>query len=86
MRATQVLLILALMVMLLGEVEMASIESSGKPKCSSVVFGLGKRCVPAECDKKCIDFGGNHGTCIEGPACNCLLCGPHGPKPPPLQQ
>ncbi|PAN35004.1 hypothetical protein PAHAL_6G141100 [Panicum hallii] len=86
MKATQVLLILTLMVLLSRE-GMASIESRSKAKCSPTVLRLGHKCIPKICQNDCIRLGGSHGNCIEGPACNCVFCGPSRPAPasPPLQ-
>ncbi|KAG2578104.1 hypothetical protein PVAP13_6NG187912 [Panicum virgatum] len=86
MKATQVFLILALMVLLSHE-GLASIESRSKDKCRPTVLRLGDKCNPKKCQNDCIRLGGSHGNCIEGPACNCVFCGPSGPAPasPTLQ-
>ncbi|CAL4998208.1 unnamed protein product [Urochloa decumbens] len=75
MKATQVLLILAVMVLLSNHV---------KADCKSTVLKLGDECFPTTCNNDCINLGGTRGTCIEGPACNCLFCGPR-PAPRPLK-
>ncbi|RCV29707.1 hypothetical protein SETIT_6G033900v2 [Setaria italica] len=82
MKATKVLLILALMVMLSNEV--ASMESINKGDCKPVVLRLGDKCTQKRCNSDCIHLGGTHGNCIDGPACNCVLCGPpSGPASAP---
>ncbi|TVU06655.1 hypothetical protein EJB05_49879, partial [Eragrostis curvula] len=67
------------------EVAMASVESrieTSTPKCQSEILGLGDNCNPHGCMKSCKALGGIKGTCIPGPACNCLFCGPYGAQPP----
>ncbi|EER98291.1 hypothetical protein BDA96_02G097900 [Sorghum bicolor] len=83
MRATQVFLLLAFMVLLSNEVgTTASTESSGNGDCEPAVIKLGDDCIPKECSHNCIALGARSGNCIGGPACNCVFCGPRHAPPP----
>jgi hypothetical protein len=61
-------------------------ESRKEADCSPVVLGLGAPCTDKTCNSNCIHLGGVRGNCIDGPACNCVLCGPpnFGPASAPL--
>ncbi|ONM52702.1 hypothetical protein ZEAMMB73_Zm00001d019324 [Zea mays] len=87
MARTHVFLLLAFMVLLSNEVGIiASTESSSNidADCTPAVIKLGDNCIPKDCSHNCIALGARSGNCIEGPACNCVFCGP-GIAPPPLQ-
>ncbi|KAJ1264826.1 hypothetical protein BS78_08G031700 [Paspalum vaginatum] len=62
MKATKILLVLAFVVLL--------------SKCSPKAIMIGDKCIPKNCNNKCIALGGTRGNCISGPACNCVMCGP----------
>lgn len=66
------------------DVGMASTESSSNAKCVPKVIMLGDKCISKNCKHKCIALGARSGNCIEGPACNCVFCGPKR-SPPPLK-
>ncbi|KAG0542370.1 hypothetical protein BDA96_02G097800 [Sorghum bicolor] len=81
MRTTQIFLFLAFMVLLSNAGGMASTESIRNAKCVPKVIMLGDNCISKNCKHKCIALGARSGNCIEGPACNCVFCGPRQSLP-----
>ncbi|KAJ1264827.1 hypothetical protein BS78_08G031800, partial [Paspalum vaginatum] len=71
-KATKILLVLAFMVLLNNKEGMTLVVGKKDQECSPKAIMIGDKCIPENCNSKCIALGGTSGNCISGPACNCV--------------